>query len=73
MTWMPFNFFTFLNPSEVCMFGARLQRLDDDTSLWVLSQLKSERGYWKEYESEAYRRTQGDLMGGEDESETADE
>ncbi len=43
------------NSSQVCFFGAYLQSLGEKESLWVLSQIKSENGYWKEYESEAYR------------------
>ncbi len=44
--------------SEVCLFGAFLQPLDKMASLWVLSQLKSELGYWKEHESKSYKHAQ---------------
>ncbi len=41
--------------AEVCFFAAPLQELGEDKSLWVLSALKSTNGYWKEFQSEAYR------------------
>lgn len=40
---------------EVCLFGAYLQPLEASGSLMVLSQIKSEHGYWKEFESDSYR------------------
>ncbi len=45
------------NSTEVCLFGAFLQTLDENDSLWVLSQLKSEGGYWKEGDHEPYQYT----------------
>ena len=43
---------------EVCLFAAYLQPLDEGVSLWVLDRIKTERGYWKEYESASYARAQ---------------
>lgn len=54
------------NSSEVCLFGAYLQPLGGEASLWVLSRFKSENGYWIEYESESYRHAKLDLTEQED-------
>ena len=43
--------------AEICFFAAPLQELGDDKSLWVLSALKSELGYWKAFQSKAYQHT----------------
>ena len=53
---------------QVCFLGAFLQSFGEKESLWMLSQVKSHNGYWKEYESEAYRYAQRDL--GDTESDT---
>jgi len=45
---------------EVCLFGAHLQPLEEGASLWVLSDIKSQDGYWEEYESKAYARATRD-------------
>jgi hypothetical protein len=42
------------NSTEICLFGARLQSLEDRASLWILNSVKSQNGYWEEAESAAY-------------------
>ena len=35
-----------MGSSRVCLYAAYLQPIADDVSLWTLSQMKTEKGYW---------------------------